>query len=61
MSRSDMQKLLLNPLVVDAIIDILLPAGVASGVVEATLARSVQEDLKLDQKNRTSYLRSPRR
>lgn len=58
MARQDIQKLLLNPLVVDAIIDILLPAGVASKVVEEHLARSVQDELKKSQEKKPYYLRN---
>lgn len=57
LSRQEIQRLLLNPLVVDAIIDILLPAGVASGTVEQTLAQSVQDELKKSQQKKPYYLR----
>ncbi len=59
--RQDIQKLLLNPLVVDAIIDILLPSGVASGAVEQALAESVRDELKKSQQKKPYYLRDTTR
>lgn len=54
-SRGEIQKLLLNPLVVDAIIDLLLPQGVASGVVEQRLAQSVKDELETSQQRKRYY------
>lgn len=54
--RAKIQELLLNPLVVDAIIDLLLPNGVASGVVDQTLAQSVQDELKKSQQSKHYYI-----
>jgi hypothetical protein len=55
LSRGEIQKLLLNPLVVDAIIDILLPSGVASGVVQQTLAEAFKEELAASQQRKRYY------
>ena len=51
-SREEIRELMLNPLVVDAVIDLLLPAGVASKVVEEQLAESARNQLKQSQKRR---------
>lgn len=56
LSRLDIQRLLLNPLVVDAIIDILLPKGAASTAVNERLAKSVADELKASQQKMSYHI-----
>lgn len=56
LSRLDIQRLLLNPLVVDAIVDILLPKGAASKAVDERLAKSVADELQASQQKMSYHI-----
>lgn len=56
LSRLDIQRLLLNPLVVDAIVDILLPKGAASKAVDDRLSKAVADELKASQQKMSYHI-----
>jgi hypothetical protein len=52
LSNQEIRKLLLNPLVAEAVVEILVPAGVAAQVVNEKLAKSLINEVKAGQQRR---------